>query len=88
VLGVETPTPEKLEHKEWQCCIRGLGLTTGWKTRCDNAKLEEEEKTTPEPMLRKEERINSVSSSSLLSSGAEKQKLEHGPEPRCCADHP
>jgi hypothetical protein len=32
-------------------------LTTGWKTRCDSAKLEEEEeeeeKTIPEPMLRK-----------------------------------
>jgi hypothetical protein len=33
-------------------------LTTGWKTRCDNAKLEgeeeeEEEKTIPESMIRK-----------------------------------
>jgi hypothetical protein len=40
------------------------------------------------PCFEREERINSVSSSSLLSSGAEKQKLEHGPEPRYCADHP
>jgi hypothetical protein len=55
-------------------------LTTGWKTHCDNAKLEEEEeeKTIPEPMLQKG-RENKIRSPPLLCCLLElkHKKLEH-----------